>query len=473
MAALMHLLLLLFLPLSSSADSIGQFCDKSFKTREIQTSINKVLSDLVSEATISGFSTSSFGQGSNLVYGLAQCRGDVSSDDCATCIADAAKKLQAVCPMKADARVWYDYCFMRYDTSDFIGKADTGYAIIYFNVENATNPEKFDKEVGSLMSKVREQAVQQGSGGLGRGKSLFTPFITIYGLAQCTRDLEPLPCAQCLSSAVEKFPDYCQYRKGCQAMASTILHHLLLLLSLLIPLASSSNSSHSFGPLGHYCGKPTHSKKQITQVSDVLNDTITKALVSGFAVYLGGPYILAQCRGDVSPCDCQKCLLDAEQQIQSQCTNQPAEATIWYDYCLLRYSLTNFIGKVDTDYYLIFPNDDNATNPDDFDDVTSRLMDVVSSEASLAGSAGLGRGKIEFQPHIFIYGLGQCTEDLDIMPCHQCLSAAGQKFLEYCRFRKGCQVLFNSCMARYELYPFFFPLDPIDHDDNDIKVPMP
>ncbi|XP_039136776.1 cysteine-rich repeat secretory protein 55-like [Dioscorea cayenensis subsp. rotundata] len=217
------LLFILLLPHSTTSDSIGQYCDKDFQSPQIQTSITTVLFDLQTKAPISGFATSSAGQDQNIVYGLAQCRGDVSSADCTSCIDEATQKVKTICPKKADVRIWYDYCFMRFNTNNFIGKADTGYAVIYINVENATDPERFDVEVGSLMSKVREKAVVAGNGGLGRGKSEFTPYVTIYGLAQCTRDLEPLPCAQCLSSAVEKFPEYCRYRKGCQVLYSSCI----------------------------------------------------------------------------------------------------------------------------------------------------------------------------------------------------------------------------------------------------------
>ncbi|RRT78162.1 hypothetical protein B296_00023622 [Ensete ventricosum] len=124
-------------------------------------------------------------------------------------------------PSQADARIWYDYCFVRYGDENFVGQSDSGYAIILYNVENATDPDAFDKEVGEAMRKARAQAVAPGSGGLGRVKTKFSPYITIYGLAQCTRDIQTLACAQCLSSAVEKFADYCGHRKGCRVIYSS------------------------------------------------------------------------------------------------------------------------------------------------------------------------------------------------------------------------------------------------------------
>ncbi|KAJ0962355.1 hypothetical protein J5N97_030183 [Dioscorea zingiberensis] len=256
-------------------------------------------------------------------------------------------------------------------------------------------------------------------------------------------------------------------------MASTVLHHLLVLTLVLLPLGARSSD----GPLGHYCG-PASDKVQKTQfnLTQVLDDTINRATVSGFAVNLDEPYILAQCRGDVGSSECTKCLADAEREILYLCQNKP-EGRIWYDYCFLRYDdNTNFIGQMDTSFFLLFANEENATNPEEFANQTSKLMDIVMTEAGLPGSAGLGRAKFDFMPHIFIYGLGQCTEDLDTMPCSQCLKTAASLFSDNCKFRKGCQVLYSTCMARYEVYPFFFPLDSngtdvLDHSD--VKVPLP
>ncbi|KAJ3676424.1 hypothetical protein LUZ60_003836 [Juncus effusus] len=213
----------LLLPLSYCADPIAQYCAQSYTDNKITSNINHVLSDLVTKASVEGFAVSSYGKGSNTIYGLAQCRGDVSSDDCSACLASAAKQLPMTCTNQADARLWYDYCFMRYDTDNFIGKTDTGYVTILYNTQNATNPDAFDKKVNKLMSKVNAEAVSAGSNNLGRDKTKFMTDITIYALAQCTRDIQPLQCAQCLSTTLQWFPIYCSHRQGCQVLYSSCM----------------------------------------------------------------------------------------------------------------------------------------------------------------------------------------------------------------------------------------------------------
>ncbi|XP_030514981.2 cysteine-rich repeat secretory protein 55-like [Rhodamnia argentea] len=231
MNSLFDLLLFLFfflvLPFvynAESADPLGQFCNQATvisKASPISSNIDRVLTELVTKAPSTGFLTASYGSGYDKVYGLAQCRGDVSQDDCSSCIQDAGKQIRQLCPDQADARIWYDFCFLRYDNKTFIGELDTSFGIFYYNVENVTDPEKFNKELGSLTDRIEADAVVPENRGLGKGETKLTPFITLYALVQCTRDLPPLSCAQCLAIAVGNFPNFCNNRKGCRVLYSS------------------------------------------------------------------------------------------------------------------------------------------------------------------------------------------------------------------------------------------------------------
>ncbi|XP_051181952.1 cysteine-rich repeat secretory protein 55 [Lolium perenne] len=213
---------LLPLAMGMTMDPIGSYCAGTSYKGSGKASINSVLTDLVVKGSTGGFATSSAGKDKNLVYGLAQCRGDVSASDCSACLADAANKLPATCSYQSDARIWYDYCFVRYSNTDFAGQTDTGAGVILVNVQaEDTDPKEFGKAVGMVMGKTAAQASAAGSAGLGRAKDQYTPFVTIYGLAQCTRDLAQLACAQCVSTALSKFGDFCGAQQGCQINYST------------------------------------------------------------------------------------------------------------------------------------------------------------------------------------------------------------------------------------------------------------
>ncbi|PKU83881.1 Cysteine-rich repeat secretory protein 55 [Dendrobium catenatum] len=216
--------LLLLLPLAFSSDPlINHYCgDNTFTTttNPLQSNINSVLSDLIKRSPQSGFAISSYGHDTATIYGLSRCRGDIPPDACSACITGAATQLPSLCPNRTDARIWYDYCFLRYDADNFIGKLDTSNGLILYNVKNATDPVRFDGAVKELMGSVNEAAVATYRR-FGWGVTAFTKTVTIRGMAQCTRDLPAESCRECLLSAVGLFPDYCSYRQGCQVLYSS------------------------------------------------------------------------------------------------------------------------------------------------------------------------------------------------------------------------------------------------------------
>lgn len=219
------LLLLLFLCIftAESADPVYNICNDSTKTRngtQISRNIEKLLPALVSGAIQNGFIATSYGGGRDQIYGLAQCRGDISSNDCSSCIQDAAKQIRSRCPDQADARIWYDYCFLRYDDEMFFDEVDTSGLYLY-NVQNVTDPEVFNKKLSSLMDEINSEAVKPKSKGLGKGKSDISSFIRLYALVQCTRDLSELNCAQCLAIAISNFPTICNNKRGCRVVYSS------------------------------------------------------------------------------------------------------------------------------------------------------------------------------------------------------------------------------------------------------------
>ncbi|KAA8550555.1 hypothetical protein F0562_002239 [Nyssa sinensis] len=209
-----------------SADPLGEFCntDTNISSNSpISANIGRLLPRLVSGASLNGFISTSYGKAKNKLYGLAQCRGDISSNDCSSCIQDAAKEIRKRCPNQADARIWYDYCFLRYTTNNFFGEVDTYVGIFYYNVEDVTDPKAFNKKLGALMDKINSEAVVPAiaNKALGKGKTKVSPFVTIYALVQCTRDLSPQSCGECLATATGNFPNICDNKKGCRVLYSS------------------------------------------------------------------------------------------------------------------------------------------------------------------------------------------------------------------------------------------------------------
>ncbi|EEF29326.1 DUF26 domain-containing protein 1 precursor, putative [Ricinus communis] len=254
---LLLLLLVLFLCTCNAADPLGNLCNEGHSSNStVSANIDHLLSQVVSKSSSSGYIATSFGKGEDKVYGLAQCRGDVNTTDCSSCLKDAVNEIRQRCPDQADARIWYDFCFLRYNTEEFIGKLDTSFAIFYYNVENVTDPrpEDFNKKLGALMDNIRSEAVVPKNQGLGKDETKLSPFSTLYALVQCTRDLAAVDCAQCLAIAVGNFPNFCSNRKGCRALYSNCYVRYELY-PFFFPLDSSNSSS---SPVGSTYVVPVH-----------------------------------------------------------------------------------------------------------------------------------------------------------------------------------------------------------------------
>ncbi|KAJ6829507.1 putative receptor-like protein kinase [Iris pallida] len=150
----------------------------------------------------SPFLTDIKGDDSNKTYGLAMCRGDIDSTNCTDCIKAASGSITQLCPQSTKAIVWYDYCQLRYsDSLFFTSSADDGTILLMANAGTQQDPGTFMAAAKELMGKVADRAARSSSDPLlfATGTMKYRSDLpAIYGLAQCTRDLTPDTCSQCL-----------------------------------------------------------------------------------------------------------------------------------------------------------------------------------------------------------------------------------------------------------------------------------
>ncbi|CAO2840562.1 unnamed protein product [Amaranthus hypochondriacus] len=228
MNQILHILVLLLVSVtyySYADDPSGNYCNPNTvisSSSKISSNIDHLLADILTKFQQGAtFIMSSYGTNKDTIYGLAQCRGDLSSRDCLSCIQDAAQQVRDLCPTQSDARIWYDYCFLRYSQDKFYGQVDTSIGTLYKNTQNVTNPEIFNHELGNLFDKISEQAGKASNDGLGKDEKKLSDFDTLYGLVECTRDLSPVNCRQCLGIAIQNFDDFCSNSKGCRVLYSS------------------------------------------------------------------------------------------------------------------------------------------------------------------------------------------------------------------------------------------------------------
>ncbi|RZC47240.1 hypothetical protein C5167_040180 [Papaver somniferum] len=225
-----HLIFIISLLLAftyvNAEDPWWSFCNdnKKINSTKMSSNIDDILPKLVSQTLNQGYTFLSSGSGNDRVYGQAQCRGDVlNTKECSKCVQEASLQIQKTCPDQADARILYEFCFLRYDTHEFIGELDNSNGIIYANVGNVNGDfTTFEKVLGDLTDKITAEALDRKNKiGFAKGQTKLSEFETLYSLVQCTRDLSKFACSQCLATAVGNYAGFCKDKKGCRSIYSS------------------------------------------------------------------------------------------------------------------------------------------------------------------------------------------------------------------------------------------------------------
>jgi hypothetical protein len=189
--ALSILFFCLSLHIANGADPLYHFCfsqENYTANSPYATNLKGLLNLLSIKVPPTGFGLGSTGESQSQINSLALCRGDVSSTNCKTCVVDAGKELPSRCPHQKGAIIWYDNCLLKYSNIDFFGEIDNENKFYMWNVQDVDNPTSFNPKVKDLLSRLSNKAYDipklYAAGELELGSSE-----TLYGLAQCTRDL--------------------------------------------------------------------------------------------------------------------------------------------------------------------------------------------------------------------------------------------------------------------------------------------
>ncbi|KAF3774869.1 putative cysteine-rich receptor-like protein kinase 30 [Nymphaea thermarum] len=222
----------------------------------------------------------------------------------------------------------------------------------------------------------------------------------------------------------------------------------LLLLSLHVDHAMSSTNDH----IDHRCSTTdnyTAGSVYEMNMEAVFSTLTNDALPFGFSnVTVGqGPetiYGLVQCRGDVDQQDCKACVYNSTIQVVKYCPNT-MDAIIWYQKCQLRYSNTDFFGWLNMDdtgnWYW---TNDKVTDIKGFNEKLAQLLKNVTSLAATittepASKLMFATGNIPYTDLQTIYGLVQCTGDISLADCKQCLGSTMSQIPSTCVNSSGCE----------------------------------
>ncbi|XP_034921446.1 plasmodesmata-located protein 6 isoform X1 [Populus alba] len=208
MAPLISLLIIALLttPAISSVDTfVYGVCSQVKYTpgSPYESNVNSLLTSLVNSATLTIYNnfTIKSPTSQDTLYGLFQCRGDLSNGDCASCVARAVSQLGTLCLDSAGGALQLDGCFVKYDNTTFLGVEDKTEVL---------------KKCGPLIAYDSDELNRRDAvmDYLGTCDGSYKPFRIggsgdISAVAQCVQDLSASECQDCLSEVVGRLKTYC------------------------------------------------------------------------------------------------------------------------------------------------------------------------------------------------------------------------------------------------------------------------
>lgn len=139
------------------------------------------------------------------VFGLVMCYADSNAMQCQECLADAPARITSECPGSRNVSAAYDACVLRYSPASSFSVADLDVGVLEAtSVAGVTvDPTRMFNAWLKLMTGLTGQAASSPSR-VANGTTAYDGDAAklVYGLAQCTRDLNGSACSGCLSSVV-------------------------------------------------------------------------------------------------------------------------------------------------------------------------------------------------------------------------------------------------------------------------------
>ena len=222
---LSSLLIVLLVPLSSvhaQQSVIGQFC---FSERGNYTNgstyeadLNSLLTSFSNTQVEYGFYNSSVGE----VNGIGLCRGDLSPETCRSCISNSSQDIPRLCPNSKEVALYYDLCLLRYSNrSSIFGTKESSPVVLVATTQNVSDIENFAQKRADLLLELRGKAASGGTNKKYATGETSVGFETIYGLVQCTPDLEYQECYDCLDDISQQASEFMKDRPSGHALSSS------------------------------------------------------------------------------------------------------------------------------------------------------------------------------------------------------------------------------------------------------------
>ncbi|RZS17436.1 hypothetical protein BHM03_00049576, partial [Ensete ventricosum] len=205
----------------TGAQNLDQICDASGSFADnstYQSNLKLYLSTLPSKGSVSGFLKETVGQVPDQVYGVSLCRGDVNASECRGCLDTASLFVQQICPYNKGAMIYYDHCLLRFSSQNFLSSTDNQ-QVAKYNSSSVTQVDRLSELLHLLLSSATDWAANSTKRfATGEMSNFTSEFPTIYVMVQCTPDLSPSDCSQCLQSLFDPLPEYMVGKQGARVI---------------------------------------------------------------------------------------------------------------------------------------------------------------------------------------------------------------------------------------------------------------
>lgn len=179
--------------------------DESTAENEFQINRRNLFDSLADNGPLqNGFYKTQTGKKSGKLYGLTQCRGDISVSDCGNCINKMTKEALDSYPKSKSVMIWFRWCFLRYSNASFFGSVElsSGAWSNETDFDDSSMGSKGLDFMGRLASNASKQPLKFQTAVLDAGQSGKR-----YGMAQCTRDISQAECDKCLHDQLLTFKE--------------------------------------------------------------------------------------------------------------------------------------------------------------------------------------------------------------------------------------------------------------------------
>ncbi|PWA86224.1 hypothetical protein CTI12_AA142130 [Artemisia annua] len=183
---------------------IRYFCSKyqGINGEYFLSNLNTTLSSLRHQLLVSGvtrYATARTLLNGESVWGLASCRGYLSTANCVACFDYAVAQLK-VCGLGNGAHAFYNGCEVRYGNNNFYDDYTKQAGIVMCG--NTTSPQAADfrKATDSLLSDLRTAAPKTSNFYAASSRRISNGNGNVYAIAQCNLNLSQSICEDCLDS---------------------------------------------------------------------------------------------------------------------------------------------------------------------------------------------------------------------------------------------------------------------------------